>query len=140
MDCPNCGTDIVDVEKARQGLLNLGQCFSTILWVFQSLERLIRDNLYKRRRWSYGEVIANLPLTETASIQVRAGKKRFFLEQDILFDLMVSGKKYWISYAIPDEHLRSIHNSLPSLISLLDKVVPEAGIKVHFQNLQQLAT
>ncbi len=140
MNCPNCETDIVDVEKAKQGLLNLGQRFSTIIWVFQSLEKLIRDNLYKRRRWSYGEIIANLPLTEMASIQVRAGKKRFFLEQDILFDLRVSGKTYWISYVIPDEHIHSIHNSLPSLISLFDKVVPEAGVNAYFQNLQQQAS
>lgn len=139
MDCPSCRVDIVDVEKAKQGLLSLGQCFSSIRWVFQSLERLIRENLHKRSRWSYGEIIANLPLTETASIQVKAGKKRFFLEQDILFELTVSGRQYWIQNEIPDEYICLIYNSLSSLINLLNSVVPEAGIKAYFQNLQQQA-
>jgi len=140
MICPNCGKSIgIDIEKVKDGLARLQQMFSDIRWTFNLLESLIRENLYKRRRWSYGEIIVNLPLTETASIQVKAGKRRFFLEQDILFELTVDSKWYWINYEIPDQYMCLVYNSLPFLVDAVDKAVPEAGIRTHFQRLQQIA-
>ncbi len=141
MNCPNCGVDLgIDIEKAKRGLSNLDQMRSTIIWAFNLLEALIRESLYKRRRWPFGEIIANLPLTETISLQARAGKKRFFLEQDILFDLSVLNERHWVSYEVPEQYVHLIYGSLSSLADLLDKAVPEAGIKACFQNFQQLAT
>ena len=136
MDCPNCE---IDIERARQGLEKSSRMRSSIEWVFQTLEAVIRENLCKRRRWPYGHIIVNLPLTEAVSIQVKAGKKRFFLEQDILFELTAPDGWHWLQSEIPNQYVRLIYDSLPSLLDLLDKVIPEAGIKAYFQNLQQLA-
>lgn len=136
MGCPNCE---IDVERARQGLEKSSRMRSSIEWAFQTLEAVIRENLCKRRRWPRGYIIANLPLTEVVSIQVKAGKKRFFLEQDILFDLTAPDGRHWLQNEIPNQYVRLIYDSLPSLLDLLDKVIPEAGIKAYFQNLQQLA-
>ncbi len=132
MDCPNCE---INIERARQGFEKSSRMRSSIKWAFQTLEAVIRKNLYKRRRWPCEHIIANLPLTEAVSIQVRAGKKRFFLEQDILFELTAPDGWHWLQNEIPSQYVRLIYDSLPSLLDLLDKVVPEAEIKAYFQKL-----
>ncbi|MFA6098009.1 MAG: hypothetical protein WCV50_04385 [Patescibacteria group bacterium] len=129
-------TEKIDCERFVRGCEEIDRKRKVITRILTSVESLLsKSAVIKGNKWKFGQIILEIPFGEYVfSISHHKG----FLTGEIHNDKLDTPNTGWwgttdYADAIPASVVPIVYASLQHIVEEIDKALPQAGIRVHFE-------